>query len=63
MTNGVPAKGMVAWGDQLGPARVQKVVAYVLTLKGTNVPGKAPQGVPEGGGAASPRRRSASGGA
>ena len=42
---GVPAKGMVAWGPQLGDERVQSVVAYVLTLRNTNVPGgKAPQG-------------------
>jgi cytochrome c oxidase cbb3-type subunit III len=48
VTNGVPDKGMVAWAGQLGPARVQKVVAYVLSIKGTNRPGKAPQGEPEG---------------
>jgi cytochrome c oxidase cbb3-type subunit III len=47
VTNGVPDKGMVAWAGQLGPARVQKVVAYVLTIKNTNRPGKAPQGDPE----------------
>jgi cytochrome c oxidase cbb3-type subunit 3 len=44
VTNGVPEKGMVAWRDQLGPVRIQKVVSYVLTLKGKNLPGKAPQG-------------------
>ncbi len=44
VTNGVTEKGMAAWGNQLGPTRVNQVVAYVLTLKGTNVPGKAPQG-------------------
>lgn len=44
VTYGVPDKGMVAWRDQLGPARVQKVVAFVLTLKGRNLAGKAPQG-------------------
>lgn len=47
VTNGVPEKGMVAWAGQLGPARVQKVVAYVLTIKDTNRPGKPPQGEPE----------------
>jgi cytochrome c oxidase cbb3-type subunit 3 len=47
VTDGVLSKGMAAWGRQLGPTRVQKVVAYVLTLKGTEVPGKAPEGVPE----------------
>jgi len=44
VTNGVPAKGMAAWGNQLGPRRVDAVVAYVLTLRGTNVAGKAPEG-------------------
>lgn len=43
--DGVPAKGMPAWGPQLGPERVQAVTAYVITLRGTNVNGgKAPQG-------------------
>lgn len=41
---GAPDKGMVAWGPQLGSTKVKEVSAYVLTLKGTNVPGKAPQG-------------------
>ena len=44
VTNGVPAKGMAAWGGQLGPRRVQDVVSFVLTLRGKNLPGKAPQG-------------------
>ena len=44
VTNGVPSKGMAAWGRQLGPTRVQKVVAFVLSIRDTNVPGKAPQG-------------------
>jgi len=44
VTHGVPEKGMAAWGNQLGPRRVQSVVSYVLTLHGLNLPGKAPQG-------------------
>lgn len=44
--NGVAAKGMPAWLNQLGPARAQAAVAYVLTLRNTNVPGKAPEGEP-----------------
>jgi cytochrome c oxidase cbb3-type subunit 3 len=44
VTYGVPDKGMVSWLNQLGPSRIQDVVAYVLTLKGGNVPGKGPQG-------------------
>lgn len=44
---GVAAKGMPAWLNQLGPSRVQTVVAYVQTLKNTNAPnGKAPEGTP-----------------
>lgn len=42
--NGVLDKGMQAWKDQLGPVRVRQAVAYVLTRKGLNLPGKAPQG-------------------
>lgn len=44
VTNGVLEKGMAAWGRQLGPSRVASVVAYVLTLQNTDVPGKAPEG-------------------
>jgi cytochrome c oxidase cbb3-type subunit 3 len=43
--DGVPAKGMPTWGPQLGEQRVETLVAYVLSLRDTNVPGgKAPQG-------------------
>ena len=41
---GVAAKGMPAWGRQLTPIELRKVVAYVGTLRGTNVPGKPPEG-------------------
>lgn len=44
--DGVAAKGMPAWMNQLGPTRTQTVLAYVLTLRDTNVPGKEPQGEP-----------------
>ena len=48
VNEGVLTKGMAAWGPQLGTDKVQNVVAYVLTLKDTNVAGgKAPQGVEE----------------
>jgi len=43
---GVAAKGMPAWLNQLGPTRSQAVTAYILTLRNTNVPGKAPEGEP-----------------
>ncbi len=43
--DGVPARGMPAWGPQLGDERVKTVLAYVLTLRNTNVAGgKPPQG-------------------
>ncbi len=44
ITDGVPDKGMVAWGEQLPPGKIQKLAAYVLTLKGKNLPGRAPEG-------------------
>jgi cytochrome c oxidase cbb3-type subunit 3 len=44
VANGVPAKGMPAWSKQLSAIEVSKLVAYVGTLKNTNVPGKEPQG-------------------
>ena len=45
IASGVPDKGMPAWQPQLGALKTQAVTAYVLGLKGTNVPGgKAPQG-------------------
>lgn len=49
--NGVPAKGMIAWKDQVRAADIQALASYILTLNGTNPPNpKAPQGekyVPE----------------
>lgn len=42
--DGVPAKGMPGWGAILGQENAKAVAAYLLTLRGTNVPGKAPQG-------------------
>ena len=47
--DGVPAKGMPSWGAILGQDTVKTLAAYVITLRGTNVPGKAPQGEPYGG--------------
>jgi cytochrome c oxidase cbb3-type subunit 3 len=41
---GVLAFGMPAWGPSLGPDKTRDVTAFVLTLKGKNLPGKAPQG-------------------
>jgi cytochrome c oxidase cbb3-type subunit 3 len=43
---GFMAKQMPAWGPKIGESRVRQAVAYVLSIKGTNVAGgKAPQGV------------------
>lgn len=45
ITEGVPAKGMIAWGNQLAPEEVHRLVAFILTLRGTDPPGaKAPEG-------------------
>ena len=44
ITKGVPSKGMAAWGGQLGPRRVEQTVAYVLSIRNTEIPGKDPQG-------------------
>lgn len=45
VSEGVAAKGMPAWGAQLGPDRTLSVVAYLLTLRNTNAAGgKAPEG-------------------
>ena len=46
VSDGVAAKGMPAWQNQLGPTRVMSVVSYVLTIKNTNLTGKAPEGEP-----------------
>ncbi len=45
VTNGVPEKGMPAWGPVLKPDELIDVVAFIHTLHGTNPPNpKAPQG-------------------
>jgi cytochrome c oxidase cbb3-type subunit 3 len=41
---GVAAKGMPAWNKQLSPIEVRKLAAFVGAQRGTNVPGKAPEG-------------------
>lgn len=47
ISEGVVAKGMPAWGQQLGPSGVQAVTAFVLSLRDTDVAGgKAAQGEP-----------------
>lgn len=38
------AAGMPAWGGKIGSGSVKQAVAYIITLRNTNVAGKAPQG-------------------
>lgn len=45
--NGVEGKGMAPWGGQLGEDGVRSVVAFLLSVKNTNVAGRAPQGKEE----------------
>ena len=47
ITNGFPEKGMPPWGKTLGATKVRALTAFVLSIKGKNLPGKAPQGEPE----------------
>ncbi|MCW8138992.1 MAG: c-type cytochrome [Planctomycetota bacterium] len=41
---GVPDKGMIAWGKMLGPDDIKRVTAFVGAMRGKNVPGLGPQG-------------------
>lgn len=43
---GVLEKGMPAWGPVVGPLGAQQLTAFVLSMRGTNVEGKEPQGEP-----------------
>lgn len=48
VAEGVLAKAMPAWKEQLGPEKTRDVVAFVLTLKGKNLAGPRPaEGAPE----------------
>lgn len=42
--DGVTTAGMPAWGPVLGEREVQSVVAYLLSIRDTNVPGREAQG-------------------
>jgi len=45
VVEGVSSKGMLAWGKQLKPEELKAVVAYVVSLRGTNPSNpKEPQG-------------------
>ncbi len=42
---GIPAKGMIAWQDQLSPQEMQEVASFIMSLQGSNPPNaKDPQG-------------------
>lgn len=43
---GVPGTAMLAWGDQLPASDVVAAAAFAITLRHTNLPGKAPEGAP-----------------
>lgn len=46
ISEGVPAKGMPAWGKMLKPDQLKAVSAYVISLQGTTpAKPKAPQGI------------------
>jgi len=44
ITNGYPDKGMRPWAPVLGAVRVRSVAAFVISLRGQNLPGRPPQG-------------------
>lgn len=49
IATGVLDKGMPSWRPVLGASKVQDATAFVLSLKGSNAPGKAAQGVSDDG--------------
>ena len=44
IVHGRDGKGMPSWGLQLGTGECKQIAAFLLTIRGTNLPGKAPQG-------------------
>lgn len=42
--DGVPAKGMISWGATMKDAEIAAVAAFVSTLRGKDLPGKAAEG-------------------
>ncbi len=44
ISEGSPAKGMPGWLPSLGEQTVRNLTAFVLSIRNTNVKGKAPQG-------------------
>lgn len=54
VSNGRVQKGMPAWARMLRPLELAQVVAYIGTLRNTNVPGRPPQGTRLAAGAEAP---------
>jgi len=46
--DGAPGTAMIAWAEQLPPQEVLAAAAFAISLRGTNVAGKEPQGAPVG---------------
>ena len=46
VTDGYADKGMPPWGQMLGQEKVRKVAAFIVSIKGKDLAGKAPQGDP-----------------
>jgi cytochrome c oxidase cbb3-type subunit 3 len=46
ISHGVPNKGMPAWELQLQPIELRKLAAFVGTMRGKDLVGKAPEGEP-----------------
>jgi cytochrome c oxidase cbb3-type subunit 3 len=44
VNEGVPEKGMPAWGKQFSPDEINQLAAFVGTLRGQNREGKGPEG-------------------
>jgi cytochrome c oxidase cbb3-type subunit 3 len=43
---GVPAKGMIAWKEMMPADQINQTVAFLWSIRDTNIPGKAPEGSP-----------------
>ena len=46
ISNGAPGTAMLAWGEQMPATDVVAATAFVVTLRGKNISGKAPEGQP-----------------
>jgi len=46
IVGGASGTAMIAWGEVMKPAELLAVATFVTTLRGKNLTGKAPQGVP-----------------